>query len=99
MKTAIIQLEADRIDWAMPVQQPDGSMIQRVRLYEGNECRVELVANFHKDTIEAKEWAMSAGRIKAAKIEEKKPQIDYARELNLNSQRIRAGIARVVSKA
>ena len=89
MKTAIIKLEADRIVWDMPALQPDGSLIQHVRLYEGKECRVELVANFHKDSTEAIEFAICHKRMENARLETEK----------LQRQRIRAGITCEVSKA
>lgn len=63
MSKAMIVLEADRVDWDMPVQVPGGGLRQMVRLYDGAECKVVLTVNFSASSTEAREWALMAGRI------------------------------------
>lgn len=89
MSTATIFLEADKVVWDMPALQPDGGLLQLVRLYEGDDCRVSLTVHFSKDSTEAKEWALSAARIANAKLE----------TANLQRQRVRAGAALEMKEA
>lgn len=69
MSTASITLQADRVAWDLPVLQPDGGLLQEVRLYEGTECKVVLSVNFSATSTEAREWALMADRISRAAVD------------------------------
>lgn len=66
MTKAMIILEADRVDWDLPVVVPGGGLRQVVRLYEGAECKVLMTVHFSATSTEAREWALMASRIKRA---------------------------------